>query len=55
MRTRGKDWIGFVIAAREPIRFGEQKVNADNTRPRRYIHQPGELVARPGPLTDMTN
>jgi hypothetical protein len=55
MQTLGKDRIGFVIAAGEPVRFREQKVNADNARRCRYFHQPGELIARPGPLSDMTN
>jgi len=54
-QTRSKDRIGFVIAAREPVRFREQQVNADNPRRCRYFHQPGELIARPGPLSDMTN
>ncbi len=54
MQTRGKDRVGFVIAAREPVRLREQKVNADNPSRSRYFHQPGELIARPGPLADMT-
>ena len=54
-QARGKDRIGFVIAARNPIRFREQKIDADNPRRCCYMHQPGELIARPRPLSDMTN
>jgi len=55
MQTGGKDRICLAIAAREPVWLGEQKVDADNSRRCRDIHQPGELIARPGPLADMAD
>jgi hypothetical protein len=44
MQIGGKHRIRVVIAAREPVRLGEQKVNADNSRRRGYRDQAGELI-----------
>ena len=55
MQIRGKYRIRVAIAAREPVWLREQKVNANNSRRCRDFHQPGELIARPGPLSDMAN
>ena len=54
-QTRGKDRIRFVTAAREPVCFREQKVDTDDPRRCGCFYQPGELIARPGPLSDTTD
>jgi hypothetical protein len=54
-QARGKERVGLVIFASQPVRFRQQKVDSDNARGRRYFHQPGELVPRPGPLSDLVN
>jgi hypothetical protein len=54
-QTGGKDRIGIVIAACGPVGFREEKVNADNPRCCRYFHEPGERIARLGPLPNMSN
>jgi len=55
MQTRGKDCICVAVAAREPVWLGEQKVDPDNSRRCCDFYQPGELIARPGPLPDMAD
>ena len=54
-QTCGKDRIRVVIAAREPVRFRKQEIDTDNPGRCRDVNQPGELIARPGPLSEMTN
>lgn len=54
-QTGGEDLIGFVIAARKPVRLGKQKIDPDDPRRCRSIHQTGELIARPRPLPEVTN
>ena len=54
-QIRSKNRIRAVVAAREPVRFRKQKVNADDPRRCRDFYQPGELITWPRPLPDMTN
>lgn len=55
LQARGEKSVGLIIAARVPVGFGKEKIDADDPRRCCCFHQPGELVARPGPLSDMAD
>jgi len=54
-QTRGQDRIRVAIAAREPVWLAEQKVDADYSRLCCDFREPGELVAPPGPLSNVAD
>jgi len=51
----GEDRVGLVTAARQPVWFRQQEIDADDARRPRRLDQPGKLVTRPRPLTDVTD